>query len=140
MRLGWSVLCKDFEEHDDGTLTLIEVFADAALEISTPSPVPSNVSFDPPVLLISYWFSESDLDQKRYPALLRVLAPADNQILVEWNFAIDLLFSSSRLVIFHLDQLMFVGDGLYELHIEILEFGEWDIRSQNSLQVKSTVS
>ena len=76
---------------------------------------------------------ESDLDKARYPALLRVLAPEDNQILAEWNFAIDFLYKSSNLTVFYFRELTFVGAGLYEFHIEILQFGEWNIMSRNSL-------
>ena len=140
MRLGWSVLCNDFEKHDDGTLTLMKVYTDTALEISMASPPPLNVAFNPPVILISYWFTESNLDKNRYPAVLRILAPGDNHILAEWNFAIDVLTSTSSLTIFHVNELMFVGAGLYEFHIEVLEFGEWNILSRNSLYVSDQVS
>lgn len=34
---------------------------------------------------------------------------------------------------------MFVGDGLYEFHIEVPEFGEWNIMSQNSLYVSDVL-
>lgn len=91
MRLGWSVLCKNFEEHDDGTLTLERVFADSVIEITSPKSPPAQVQLDPTVVLVSYWFKESELDKHRYPAVLRVLAPEDNQILEEWSFAIDFL-------------------------------------------------
>ena len=139
MRLGWSVLCRDFEAHDDGSLSLERVFADFVLGVSIAEPPPVQIDLHPSVILLSHWFSESDLDNKRYPAVLRVLAPEDNQILDEWSFAIDLFQSESRLSVFSLRELMFVGDGLYEFHVEVLEYGEWNIMSRNSLFVSSTV-
>jgi len=139
MRLGWSVLCNDFERHDDGTLTLERVFTDTALGIPLLSPPPVHVTLNPPVVLVAYWYSESELDQGRYPAVLRVLAPADNQILTEWHFAIDLLSSTSNLTIFHLSDLIFVGDGMYEVHIDVQEFGEWSLVSRNSIFLRKTV-
>ncbi len=133
MRLGWSVLCRDFDQHDDGMLTLKQVFADSTLDIFPPSQPPIQVELNPMVILISYWFTESDLDKVRYPAVLRVLAPEDSQILTEWHFAIDFLYSASSLVVFRFHELTFVGEGLYEFHIEVPQFGEWTIMSQNSL-------
>ncbi len=139
MRLGWSVLCNDFERHDDGTLTLERVFTDTALGIPLPSPPPVHVTLNPPVILVAFIFSESESDQSRYPAILRVLAPGDNHILAEWHFAVDLLTSSSSLTIFHLSDLIFVGDGLYEVHIEVQEFGEWTLVSRNSIFLRHSV-
>ncbi len=139
MRLGWSVLCRYFEAHDDGSLSLERVFADSVLGVAMAEPPPVQVDLRPSVILISHWFSESDLDKQRYPAVLRVLAPEDNQILDEWNFAIDLFQSDSSLAVFHVRELMFVGDGLYEFHIEVLEYGEWNIMSRNSLYVSNTI-
>ena len=139
MRLGWSVLCGDFERHEDGTLTLKRVFADTALAIPVPSIPPVPVTLDPPVILVSYCFTESESDKIRYPAVLRILAPGDNQILEEWDFAVDFLNSTSRLIVFHLSDVMFVVDGLYELHIEVLEFGEWNLVSRNSIYLRKTV-
>ena len=133
MRLGWSVLCRDFEEHEEGMLTLRNVFADAKVDIESAEPPPFDVALDPAVTLVSYWFMESDLDQPRYPAVMRVLAPEDNQILAEWHFAIDFMWSSSSLTAFQFSELTFVGDGLYEFHIEVQQFGEWNIMSRNSL-------
>ena len=133
MRLGWSVLCGDFEKHEDGMLTLRNVFADAKLGITPSAPPPLEVALNPAVILISYWFTELDLDKHRYPAVLRVLAPEDNQILAEWNFSIDFLYRSSSLTVFYFRDLVFVGAGLYEFHIEAPQFGEWIIMSQNSL-------
>ena len=133
MRLGWSVLCGDFEKHEDGMLTLRNVFADAKVGIRSATPPSLEVALNPAVILISYWFTESNLDKPRYPAVLRVLAPEDNQILAEWNFAIDFLYRSSSLTVFHFRELTYVGAGLYEFHIEVPQFGEWNIMSQNSL-------
>ena len=133
MRLGWSVLCREFEKHEGGMLTLHDVFADAKVDIDASSPPPIEVTLDPAVILISYWFTESDLDKPRYPAILRVLAPEDNHILAEWHFAIDFMFSGSSLTVFHFSDMTFVGAGLYEFHIEVPQFGEWNIMSQNSL-------
>ena len=139
MRLGWSVLCRNFEVHDDGSISLERVFADSVLEIAVAEPPPVQVALNPPVLLVSHWFKESDLDNKIYPAVIRVLAPGDNMILAEWKFAIDLLLSDSSLTGFHVRDLEFVGDGLYEFHIEVLEFGEWNILSRNSLYISDKV-
>ena len=135
MRLGWSVLCKDFETHDDGTITLRNTFADAKVDIEANAPRPLKVELAPAVILISYWFTESDLDLPRYPAVLRVLAPEDNQVLAEWNFALDFVYRRSNLKVFYFRELTFVGAGLYEFHIEVPQFGEWNIMSQNSLFV-----
>ena len=132
--------CGDFEEHDDGSLSLKRVFADAVLRIEIPAPPPVQVPLSPMVMLISHWFSESDLDTYRYPAVLRIVAPGDNQILDEWSFAIDLMQTNSRLAVFQVSELMFVGDGMYEFHIEVLEFGEWNILSRNGLYVSDTLS
>lgn len=139
MRLGWSVLCNDLERHDDGTVTLERVFMDTALGIQLSSLPPVQVTLNPPVTLVSYWFSESKMDQSRYPAVLRVLAPGDNHILAEWHFAVDLLGSTSSLTIFHLVDLTFVGDGLYEVHIDVQEFGEWSLVSRNTIFLRKTV-
>lgn len=133
MRLGWSVLCRGFEQHDDGMITLQNVFAEAKIAITPPIPYPREVALNPAVILISYWFTESDLDKLRYPAVLRVLAPEDNQILTEWNFAIDFMYGRSSLTVFYFHELTFVGAGLYEFHIEVPQFGEWNIMTQNSL-------
>ena len=133
MRLGWSVLCGDFEEQADGMVTLHNVFADAKMDINAAAPPPFEVTLDPAVILISYWFAESDLDKPRYPAVLRVLAPEDNHILTEWHFAIDFMYGSSSLTAFQFSELTFVGAGLYEFHIEVPQFGEWNIMSRNSL-------
>ena len=135
MRLGWSVLCRDFEIHEEGMITLRNVFADAKASISPTAPYPHEVELDPAVILISYWFAESHLDKARYPAVLRVLAPEDNEILAEWNFAIDFLHGRSSLTVFYIRELTFVGAGLYEFHVEVPQFGEWNIMSQNSLLV-----
>ena len=140
MRLGWSVLCNDFEKHDDDSLTLKHVFTDAALGVSVPATLPYQAVLQPPVILISFWFTESDLDQNRYPAVLRLLAPGDNQILDEWHFAIDFLYRGTSLTVFYFRELMFVGAGLYEFHIEIPQFGEWTIMAQNSLYVSDQLS
>lgn len=137
MRLGWSVLCRNFEVHEDGSLSLERVFADSVLDIEISEPPPIQVALNPPFILLSHWFKESELDDKIYPALLRVLAPGDNTILAEWNFAIDLLQSHGRLTGFEVRDLEFVGDGLYEFHIEVLKFGEWNILSRNSLYISS---
>jgi len=139
MRLGWSVLCRDFIVHDDGSLSLERVYADSKLEVSVTEPPPTQVSLSPAIILISHWFPETDLDPRRYPAILRIVAPEDNQILEEWHFSIDFLHTDFRLAIFHIDELTFVGDGLYEFHIEVLEYGEWNIMSRNSLYVSNTV-
>lgn len=139
MRLGWSVLCKDFEVHDDDMITLKQVFADTILDFASPIPPSAEVEFTPPVVLVSYWFSESDVAHRRYPAVLRVLAPDDNQILEEWSFAFDFLQSASRLLVFRFRELMFVGDGPYEFHVEVPEFGEWVIKSRNSLYISDTL-
>lgn len=135
MRLGWSVICGDIEQREDGMLNLFDVFADAKLGIITAGSPPLEVTLNPAVMLISYWFTESDLDKPRYPAVLRVLAPDDNQILAEWHFAIDFMYGSSSLTVISIQDLIFVGPGLYEFHIEIQQFGEWNIMSQNSLFV-----
>lgn len=139
MRLGWSVLCRGYTEHGDGSLSLARVFADSKLEVSVTEPPPTKVTLSPTIILISHWFAESDLDLERYPAILRILAPEDNQILEEWHFSIDFFQSNSRLVVFQLEELTFVGDGLYEFHVEALEYGEWSIISRNSLYVSKTV-
>lgn len=139
MRLGWSVLCRDFTVHDDGSLSLERVFADTKLEVSVAEPPPSQVTLSPEIILISHWFSESDLDRERYPAVLRIVAPEDNQMLEEWHFAIDFMQSDSRLVVFQLEELTFVGDGRYEFHVEVLEFGEWNILSRNALFLGNTL-
>ena len=76
----------------------------------------------------------------RYPAVLRVLAPDDNQILEEWSFAFDFLWNSSSLLVFRFHELMFVGEGLYEFHIDVQEFGEWVILAKNSLNVRDKLS
>ena len=130
MRLGWSVLCKDFEEHNDGMLTLTNVFAEAKVSITPPTLL---IELDPPIILISYWFTESELDMHRYPAILRVLAPEDDQILAEWRFSIDFVLKNSRLMVFYFRELTFSGAGFYEFHVEVLQYGEWNIMSQNSL-------
>lgn len=135
MRLGWSVLCRDYEHHEDGTVTLKEVFADAILRIDIEEPPPLQASLSPPVFLLSYWFIESDTDKRRYPAVLRMLSPDDNQTLAEWHFGIDFMLSDSRITEFQLDELEFVGAGLYEIHIEVLDFGEWHLVSRNSIYV-----
>ncbi len=140
MRLGWSVLCRDFDKREDGMLTLRNVFADARVSITPSFPPPLEVALNPAVILISYWFTESGLAKMRYPAVLRVLAPEDNQILDEWHFAIDFLYGRSSLKVFYFRELMFVGAGLYEFHIEIPQFGEWTIMSQNSLYVSDQLS
>lgn len=139
MRLDWSVLCRDFTVHGDGSLSLVRVFADTRLEVSVAESPPSRVTLSPEITLISHWFSESDGDRVRYPAVLRIVAPEDNQTLEEWQFAIDFLQSDSRLVVFQLDELTFTGDGRYEFHIEVQEFGEWNILSRNSLSVDNTL-
>lgn len=139
MRLGWSVLCRDYEVHDDGSISLERVFADSVLYIATFEPPPVQVTLNPPVLLLSHWFKESESDKKIYPAVLRVLAPGDNVILAEWDFAIDLLLSDSSLTGFQVRDLEFIGDGLYEFHIEVLEFGEWNLVSRNSLYISEVV-
>ncbi len=139
MRLGWSVLCRDFEEHDDGSLSLERVFADSVLGVEISERPPVQVKLNPPVILISHWFAESDLDKLRYPAVLRLLAPGDNTILEEWSFSIDFFRSESALAVFGLSELMYVGDGLYEFHIEVLEYGEWNILSRNGLPVRNTL-
>jgi len=118
----------------------MRVFADTALNIPLLSQPPCNVELEPPVVLISYWFKESDSDNYRYPAVFRVLAPGDNHILAEWDFAIDFLQSTSSLTVFHISDIMVVDAGLYEFHIEVKEYGEWNIVSRNSLYVNYTVS
>lgn len=138
MRLGWSVLCRGYTEHGDGSLSLERVFADSILEVSVTEP-PAQVSLSPAIILISHWFPETDLDLNRYPATLRIVAPEDNHILEEWRFSIDFFQSNSRLVVFQLDELTFVGNGLYEFHVEVLEYGEWNIISRNSLYVSNAV-
>ncbi|MDE2819585.1 MAG: hypothetical protein OXN94_18310 [Chloroflexota bacterium] len=140
MRLGWSVLCRNFEMHDDGSLSIERVFADSILGIEITEPPPILVALNPTVILLSHWFKESDLDNKRYPAVLRILAPGDNEILAEWHFAIDLLQSDSSLSAFQIAELEFVGNGFYEFHIEVLEFGEWHIQTRNSLYIRNNVS
>ena len=135
MRLGWSVLCRGYEEHDDGSMTLKNVFADSVLNVSPLDSPPVQVALRPTVVLVAYWFAESDSDRKRYPAILRVLAPGDNQILDEWSFAIDFLLSSNSVTVFAFTDMMFVGDGLYEFHIEVPEFGEWTIMSRSALYI-----
>ncbi len=140
MRLGWSVLCRDFEQHEDGTVTLKEVFADSVLRIEIAEPPPLQASLNPPVILLSYWFRESESDKRRYPAVLRILSPDDNQTLAEWHFGIDFMLSDGRFTRFQLDELEFVGAGLYELHIEVLEFGEWNLLSRNGILVSDTLS
>ncbi|MYD10227.1 MAG: hypothetical protein F4X02_09305 [Chloroflexi bacterium] len=139
MRLGWSVLCRGYTEHGDGSLSLERVFADARLEVSVAEPPPTQVSLSPAIILISHWYPETDLDLNRYPATLRIVAPEDNRILEEWQFSIDFLLADFRLAIFNIDELTFVGDGLYEFHIEVLEYGEWIIMSRNSIYVSKTV-
>ena len=140
MRLGWSVLCRDFEQHEDGTVTLKEVFADAILRINLEEPPPLQATLNPPVIALSYWFRESELDKRRYPAVLRILSPEDNQTLAEWHFGIDFMLTDSRLTKFQLDELDFVGTGLYEIHIEVMEFGEWNLLSRNSIYVSDALS
>ena len=139
MRLGWSVLCRDFTVHDDGSLSLDRVYADSKLEVSVTEAPPTQVTLSPTIILISHWFAESDLDLKRYPSILRIVAPDDNQVLEEWHFSIDFFQSNSRLVVFQLDELTFVGGGRYEFHVEVLEFGEWHILSRNSIYVSNTL-
>ena len=139
MRLGWSVLCRGFTVHD-GSLSLERVYADSKLEVSVAEPPPSQVTLSPTIILISHWFPETDLDLKLYPAILRIVAPEDNQILEEWRFSIDFLQTYFRLAIFHINELTFVGNGLYKFHIEVLEYGEWIIMSRNSLYESKTVS
>ena len=139
MRLGWSVLCRDFEFHEDGTVTLKKVFADANLRIEVEEPPPLQALLNPPVFLLSYWFRESASDRRRYPAVLRILSPDDNQTLAEWHFGIDFLSSDSHLMKFQLDELEFVGAGLYEIHTEVLEFGEWHLVSRNSIYVSDSL-
>jgi len=60
--------------------------------------------------------------------------------LAEWDFAIDFLQSTSSLTVFHISDIMVVDAGLYEFHIEVKEYGEWNIVSRNSLYVNYTVS
>ncbi len=139
MRLGWSVLCRDFETHEDGTVTLKEVFADAMLRIDIEEPPPLRASLNPPVFLLSYWFRESASDKRRFPAALRIVSADDHQTLAEWRFGIDFLLSESHLMQFQLNELDFVGAGLYEIHIEVLEFGEWNLLSRNSIYVSDAL-
>ena len=139
MRLGWSVLCRDFEIHEDGTVTLKEVFADAILRIGLDESPPHRATLSPSIFLLSYWFRESASDRRRYAAVLRILSPDDNHTLAEWHFGIDFLLSDSHLMRFELDELVFVGSGLYEIHIEVLEFGEWNLLSRNSIYVSDAL-
>ena len=46
---------------------------------------------------------------------------------------IDFMYGRSSLTVFYFHELTFVGVGLYEFHIEVPQFGEWNIMTQNSL-------
>lgn len=140
MRLGWSVICRDYGRLDDGSVVLHKVFADTVLSISLPQPGPVVVSLSQPFSLVSYWYRESDAESKEYPAILRVSAPGDNQIIGEMQFEIDLRQSNSKFVTLQFRRFNYVSDGLYEFQIEVPEFSNWKVTSHNSLNIVGRVS
>ena len=135
MRLGWSVICRGFERHDNGTLTLQNAFADTILTLSIPQSPPVQVPLRPSIFLVSYWFIESDAEKRNYSAVLRILAPGDNHELLSLDFDIDLSELPNKLVTINFAELLFVGNGLYEFHVEVIGFGSWEVTSQNSVYI-----
>jgi len=140
MRLGWSVLCRDYGRLVDGAVVLHKVFADTRLTLSLPQHGPLVVPLDPPFALVSYWYRESDAESRLYPAILRVSAPGDNRIIGEMRFDIDLRQSNSRFASFQFRRFNYVSDGLYEFQIEVPEFADWDVTSHNSVYIVGNVS
>ena len=135
MRLGWSVICRDYGRLDDGTIVLHRVFTDTILELSLPQPGPALAPLDPTFVLVSYWYKESDAESRLHPAILRISAPGDNQEIGRLQFNIDLRNSRSRLTTFRFRPFRYISDGLYEIQIEAPEFGGWNVTSHNGLNV-----
>ena len=140
MRLGWSVICRDYGRLDDGTVILYKVYADTVLNLSLSEPGPTIVPMNPSFVLISYWYIESEAESRLYPAVLRVSAPGDNMILSEMQFDIDLRESNSSFATIQFRTFHYVSDGLYEFQIEVPEFADWAVSSHNSLHVNGIVS
>lgn len=140
MRVGWSVLCRDYGRLDDGSVVLHKVFADTVLSLSLPQPGPVVVPLNLPFSLVSYWYRESDAESKVYPAVLRVSAPGDNKVIGEMQFGIDLSQSNSKFVTFQFRRFNYISDGLYEFQVEVPEFGDWKVTSHNSLYIVGRVS
>ena len=140
MRLGWSVICRDYGRLDDGTVILHKVFADTVITLSLPEPGPIVVPLNPPFALVSYWYKESDAESRVYPAVLRISAPGDNRIIGTMYFEIDLRQSNSRFATFQFRRFRYISDGLYEFQVEVPEFGDWEVTSHNSVRIVGNAS
>ena len=140
MRLGWSVLCRDYGRLDDGTVVLHRVFTDTVLELTLPQPGAAIVPLNPSFVLVSFWYRESESESRLFPAVLRVTTPDDNIVISEMQFDIDLRESHSSFATFQFRTFNYVSDGMYEFQIEVTEFADWAVTSHNSVEINGIVS
>ena len=115
------------------SLTLEQVFADSKIEI-VPSPespyLTSNLESRRSFLDFTIGSQSRTWTSPDIPLYCVCWRPKTIKYWTEWNFAIDFPVNRLQLLctgFLFPNELTFVGDGLYEFHIEVPEFGEWII-------------
>jgi len=139
VRNNWSVICRGHERNERGAITLHEVVS----ELNFFEPLPDGdhliLPLTPSLWLISQWHVEDAVNQKVYPAVARWLWAADNEILRQTEFELDFRRRRSIRTFFEITELDFLGEGQYEYHIAVQEFGEWEVKSWNIVLVANNV-
>ena len=139
VRNNWSVICRGHERNERGAVTLHEVSS----KLNFFDPLPDGdqlvLPLTPSLWLTSQWHIEDSVNQKVYPAVARWLWAADNEILRETEFELGFRRRMSVRTFLEITELDFVGEGQYEYHIAVQEFGEWEVKSWNIMLVSNRI-
>lgn len=129
MRHDWTLLCTEVQTQDTGAVGLGNVFS--TLQVYSPYSTleqAETLLFDPPAILVSQWTAEFDADRRVHTATVQLLAPGGEQVMWTKGVGLDFRNQSPHLMMLIMQDLQFVGKGIYEYHVVMEEFaaiGEW---------------
>ncbi|MCY3573393.1 MAG: hypothetical protein F4Y30_13695 [Chloroflexi bacterium] len=129
MRHDWTLLCTEAQVSDTGAIDLGNVFS--TFQVYSPFSELEQVEtvlFDPPAVLASHWTAEFENERRVYPATIQLFAPGGDRVLWENESSLDFREQETRLMMYILPSMQFVGSGTYKFHVLLGQydvFGEW---------------
>ena len=129
MRHDWTLLCTEVQAQDTGAIGLGNVFS--TLQVSSPYGIvehAASVLFDPPAILASHWTAEFNTERRVHSAIVQLLAPGGDRVLWADRLDFDFRDQTTFLMVYILQNMQFVGIGMYEFHVVLEDYtmvGEW---------------
>ena len=118
MRHDWTMLCTEVQDQRLGTIGLGYVFT--RLKVSDSDRIANEgalLAFEKPVLLVSHWTVEFDIDDEVHPLTIQLFSPTIEEALWTEKLEVDCRDRKSIRIMYSMDNLQFAGIGTYEFHV-----------------------